>query len=149
MTGPNEIQDGLRRNPAFLLAQTARLMRERVSGALRGTGLSPQELTILRLLQGSGPINQQELGTACNLDKTTITELIDSLQAAGFVRRDVNVNDRRAKQISITVSGKRVLKKASRLAESVEKEFVQLLSEREWSTVQKCLQRYLDESERS
>jgi DNA-binding MarR family transcriptional regulator len=149
MTGPREIRDGLRRNPAFLVAQTARIMRDRVSQALRGTGVSVQELTILRLLQASGPLNQHELGTACNLDKTTITELIDSLQNSKLVRREVNANDRRAKHVIITASGKRVLTKASRLAESVETEFLDMLSDREWSTVQKCLQRFLEQSEKS
>lgn len=147
MNGQSKTQNGLLKNPAFLLAQTARVMRDRVSQALRGTGLSTQELTILRLLHSSGPMNQQELGTACNLDKTTITELIDSLQDANFVRREVNASDRRAKQIVLTAAGKRVLTKASRLAEEIENEFVDLLTNREWSTVQKCLQRYLEENE--
>jgi DNA-binding MarR family transcriptional regulator len=141
------LQAELRENPGFLLAQSARIMREKLSGALSGTGLSMQELTILRLLSASGPMNQQELGAACNLDKTTVTELIDSLEANGFARREISETDRRSKQIILTASGKRVLAKASKLASQAEEEFIEMFSEREWSTIRKCLARYLDSND--
>jgi DNA-binding MarR family transcriptional regulator len=138
------LQAQLRDNPGFLLSQTARVMRDKLSEALSGTGLSLQELTILRLLASAGPMNQQELGKNCNLDKTTITELIDSLEQARLARREVSDADRRSKQISITAGGKKALAKATKLAAEAEQEFTALLSEREWLVVRKCLSRYLD-----
>jgi DNA-binding MarR family transcriptional regulator len=138
------LQAQLRDNPGFLLAQSARVMREKLSDALSGTGMSLQELTILRLLASAGPMNQQELGKNCNLDKTTITELIDSLESAGLARREVSDTDRRSKQISITPGGKRALTKATKRAGEAEREFMELLSQREWTVLRNCLSRYLD-----
>lgn len=119
-------------------------MRDKLAGALSSTGLTLQQLTLLRLLASSGSMNQQELGAACNLDKTTITELIDTLEEAGFAKRRVSRADRRARKITLTPAGKRVLDKASKLAAQAEEDFLQLFSEREWSIVRRCLTRYLE-----
>lgn len=140
----SDLQAELRENPGFLLAQSARIMRDKLSGALSSTGLSLQQLTLLRLLASAESMNQQELGSACNLDKTTITELIDTLEQAGFAKRRVNRADRRAKKITLTPAGKRVLGKATKLAAQAEEDFLRLFSEREWSTVRRCLTRYLE-----
>lgn len=119
-------------------------MREKMLGALRSTGLSMQQMMILRLLATTGPLNQQELGAHCNLDKTTITELIDSLERARLARRQVSEADRRAKEILITAEGKKAVNRAVKLVDRAEQEFIALFSEREWATMQKCLSRYLE-----
>jgi len=114
--------------------------------ALKPVGIVPQELAILRLLVVSRePISQQAIGAKCNLDKTTVTELVDGLEGQVYVRRQVSAKDRRSKIISITASGRRVLNKAEKLATVAEENFTSLMTEREWSTVRKCLIRFIEE----
>lgn len=137
------VQSTLMDTPGYLLSQSGRLIRERLADALRPVGLVPQQLTILKLLSASEPMTQQAIGARCNLDKTTITELIDSLEQRGYVKRQVSPKDRRSKEVSITGSGRRVLNRALKLAQEADEQFISLMSEKEWTTVRKCLMRYL------
>jgi len=140
------ISQDLLETPGFLLSQSGRLIRDKLMTALKPVGIVPQELAILRLLVVSRePISQQAIGAKCNLDKTTVTELVDGLEGQVYVRRQVSAKDRRSKIISITASGRRVLNKAEKLATVAEENFTSLMTEREWSTVRKCLIRFIEE----
>jgi DNA-binding MarR family transcriptional regulator len=142
--GYHGISSELLETPGFLLSQTGRLIREQIAAALKPTGISGQELAIMRLLADGISLSQQVIGAKSNLDKTTITELVDELESKGYARRQVSAHDRRSKEISLTASGKRMLTRAERLASAVEQDFTDLLSEREWNTIRKCLIRYIE-----
>ncbi len=142
----SSISQELLETPGFLLSQSGRLIREKLINALKPVGIAPQELAILRLLVVSHKaMSQQALGVKCNLDKTTVTELVDGLEGQVYVRRQISTKDRRSRVVSITANGRRILNRAEKLAATAESDFTSLMTEREWTTVRKCLIRFIEE----
>ena len=133
----------LAQSAGFLLNKSARIIREMNNAALAPLGLSVRELGLLRIIASEGPLSQQALGERHNTDRTTIVELIDTLEKRDLVQRIVNAKDRRAYQISLTPRGRRVLGKALRLTNKQQEKFLSALSEEEWSALRQTLIRLI------
>jgi DNA-binding MarR family transcriptional regulator len=71
--------------------------------------LSFELIEILGLLSRNDGINQQEIGNKVSKDKSSITYLINSLVKRGLVQRIENKDDRRNKQIFLTIKGKQIV----------------------------------------
>ncbi|KAB1231662.1 MarR family winged helix-turn-helix transcriptional regulator [Chryseobacterium viscerum] len=71
--------------------------------------LSFELIEILGLLSRNNGINQQEIGSKVSKDKSSITYLINSLVKRDLVERIAYKNDRRNKQIFLTVKGKQIV----------------------------------------
>ncbi|KQV63933.1 MarR family transcriptional regulator [Rhizobium sp. Root1220] len=64
-------------------------------------------------------INQRELADRLELETPTLVRILDAMEAQGFVERRVAQNDRRAKEIYITETGKVVAGEIDDIAVSV------------------------------
>lgn len=71
--------------------------------------LSFELIEILGLLWRNDGINQQEISNTISKDKSSITYLINSLVKKGLVERLENKNDRRHKQIYLSVKGREIV----------------------------------------
>lgn len=71
--------------------------------------LSFELIEILGLLSRNDGINQQEIGNKISKDKSSVTYLINSLVKRELVERIEYPNDRRNKQIFLTVKGKEIV----------------------------------------
>jgi DNA-binding MarR family transcriptional regulator len=67
---------------------------------------------LLRFLSTAGPVSQQEISEASNVDRSTMTDWIDELEKKGFVERRKNPTDRRAYAVHITDKGTKALKQS-------------------------------------
>lgn len=67
-----------------------------------GLGITPVQLLVLYTLFKGDGISQTDLSNRCCLDNSTLTGVIDRLQAADFVRRDDDPVDRRTYRIVLT-----------------------------------------------
>jgi DNA-binding MarR family transcriptional regulator len=140
----DKIPSALSDNAGFLLNQTARLIRERIIAALAPLKLTPRELGLLRILGSGKALSQQALGARHRIDRTTIVDLIDDLQARDLVSRLENPQDRRSYLIHLTPKGKRTLTKAVRVAQKVQEEFLTPLAAGEWETLQALLTKLIE-----
>ena len=95
---------------------------ERKSG-----GLSYGQYRILRCIsKGSGErISQQQLIDETCLRRPTISQHLKGLSEKGYITHTMTKGDRRCKEISITDTGKAVLKKMEKM---IDREFDQCLS---------------------
>lgn len=75
-------------------------------------GLTPTSLGALGVLADGRAVSHRELAAALGITPATLTPVVDTLAAAGEVRRDRDVVDRRVVRVSITPAGR------ARLAES-------------------------------
>ncbi|MFF0270467.1 MarR family winged helix-turn-helix transcriptional regulator [Kribbella sp. NPDC004536] len=88
---------------ASLLDDSARLMRDFMTYAVlfqdavaRAAGLTASDLQALGLLMNDGPASPGTLATRTGISAGGgITQLVDRLESAGFVRRERSVEDRR------------------------------------------------------
>jgi DNA-binding MarR family transcriptional regulator len=82
----------------------------------------------LRTLDLLGPSSLNALAIVLHLDSSTVTRQIAVLESSGFVKRDVDLDDRRSWTITLTTAGRRVMR-------SVEKARRIVISEmfKDWS----------------
>lgn len=143
MNDPNEIPAALTKSPGFLLNQAARSIRNLTAIALKPVGLAPQEYGLLRLLSLEGPMSQQSLANKYQIDRATVTEIIDVLERRGLLQREPMATDRRCKEIHLTPTGSRVITRASKSVSRAHHKFLAPLTDEEWTVVQECLMRLI------
>jgi MarR family transcriptional regulator, lower aerobic nicotinate degradation pathway regulator len=93
-----------------------RASHTRVADALQSIGLTPALFGVLNVLGAREGAIQQELGSAMGIDPSTMVSLIDELESAGLAKRRPHPQDRRARQVSITPKGRRLLQRARKKA---------------------------------
>ena len=98
----------------LLLLDAARAVEARVERTLADEGLSLAKLGALRHLSlAQSPLTLTQLAERHSCGRSTVTALIDRLEADGFVERTVDPNDRRNVRAALTESGRRAFERAS------------------------------------
>jgi DNA-binding MarR family transcriptional regulator len=115
----------------------------RTAAALESVGLTPALFALLNFLGANEGAIQQEIGSAMGIDPSTMVSLIDELERSGLARRRRHPADRRAREVTITAKGRRVLERARRMATEVENDVLQGLSGGERRQLLKLLRRAL------
>lgn len=130
--------------PGFLLTQSGRIIVEAIAETLKPMGLATMEFGLMRILSVYGPINQQSLAAKYNLDRTRVTQLVDSMEAKGLVTRQKDLRDRRSNLIHLTPAGKRLFTRAVKQVTRCQNEFLEPLSEDEWEQLKSLLVKLLE-----
>ena len=71
--------------------------------------LSPGQLHALAIVSEAGEPCIGELAAALGLDESTVTRLVDKLEAAGLAERRQSHTDRRSTTVEITESGRKTI----------------------------------------
>src|SRR3954468_19944393 len=94
-----------------------RASHTRIAVALESLGLTPALFGLLNLIGARDGAIQQELGSAVGIDPSTMVALIDQLEKAGLAKRRPHATDRRARAVTITPKGRRVLERGRQRSE--------------------------------
>lgn len=86
----------------------------------RELGVSPLEGHVLTYLRKYAPVAVGELIRVFGVKQSTFTSLLDRLEKAGLVRRELNPGDRRSFLIHITDRGRELTARLNRLLEKLE-----------------------------
>ena len=70
--------------------------------------ISEQEMEILQFVALNGPRKMKEIGEAFNIKLSTLTSIIDKIEAQKLVKRVNSRTDRRAVYLDLTAKGKKV-----------------------------------------
>jgi DNA-binding MarR family transcriptional regulator len=111
-----------------LLFRLWRVSHTRTAEALDSLGLTTAHFALLNVLGTHEGAIQQELGAAMGIDPSTMVSLIDQLEAEGLAKRRPRPGDRRARQVSITPKGRRLLQRARKMAFEAEDELLRGLT---------------------
>ncbi|MBL8532266.1 MAG: MarR family transcriptional regulator [Betaproteobacteria bacterium] len=95
-------REDLSRNFGFILNDVARLMRTTFDRRVRSLGLTRSQWWVLNHLFRNDGITQSELADILEIEKPTLGRLIDRLEQKGWIRREADSADRRAKRIFLT-----------------------------------------------
>ena len=93
----------------FLLSRATWAMNNAVNRMLRENGLqdiSVAYFAVLHALWEKDGMSITDLGERAQLEKSTMTSLIDRMEGSGLVRREDHPTDRRAYQICLTPRGR-------------------------------------------
>src|SRR4030042_1855409 len=98
----------------FLLSRATLAMNNFVNRMLREselTDISVAYFAVLHALWENDGMSISDLGEKAQLEKSTMTSLIDRMEGAGLLRREDHPTDRRAYRICLTARGKELEKK--------------------------------------
>ena len=109
--------------------RTADMLFDRIGRLLRPLNVSAAGGLVLGILRDHGPMSPSELGERLIVTRATVTGLLDSLEARGFVRRSANATDRRSLIVEITPTGLTVVQELRTLVHRHEKAWMGSLSD--------------------
>jgi MarR family transcriptional regulator, lower aerobic nicotinate degradation pathway regulator len=118
-------------------ARAARAANE----ALRPLGVEGRHLGVRLTLDRAGPMSQTRLGEQLNADKSAMGRTIDDLERLGAAVRRADPADRRARQVSLTPEGERLVAEAKEVAAQTADGIFQQLSESEQIVLRDLLTR--------
>ena len=125
---------------SYLLTHTAHVLTTRMSAAFEEIGITPRAYCVLfHALEEER--TQIQLAEISDLDKTTMVVTVDELEKAGLAERRPSSRDRRARVISVTEAGERIVAEGTRIADRVHREVLEALPESEGDVLVSALTR--------
>lgn len=136
-------------NTGLLLYLPYRYLEERVLEALREQG-HPITASQARVFQRIGRNGSRlvDLAGATSLTKQSVGFLVDQLEAAGYVTREPDPQDARARLVTITPAGGQLIKQSARAVAQVEQEWSDLLGVDELAKLRRTLARLSEHTDR-
>lgn len=105
-------------NLCWLLSRASQGLSAELGEALREVGLSTRAHMVLEAA-AAGRHSQIEIARAVGLDKTTMVATIDELEREGLVERTRSPTDRRVHVVEVTAAGRRKLRDAASVMDTV------------------------------
>lgn len=94
-----------------------------VESKLAAVGLSlPKLMTLTALNDAGGSLPLGQLAAKLSCVKSNITQLVDRLEADGFVRRGDDPSDRRSKLAVLSEAGRKAFKEGTRIRQQAERD---------------------------
>lgn len=104
----------------------AQSWRRALSQALASEGLSDATALPLSVLHREGDgMRQNELADSLGLEGTSVVRVLDSLERDGYVRRQEDKRDRRAKRIFLTPEGRALAERTEEIFAALRAELLQ------------------------
>src|SRR3954464_8738477 len=76
--------------------------------------LGSQGFTALAIVHKHGPVRISDVAHRLNIDLSVASRPVAALEAAGYIRREPDEDDRRARRVTVTEAGSRVLTESHR-----------------------------------
>ncbi len=95
------------------------------------------------LCSGMG-IGNTEIQEELQITKSAVSQMLDSLVEKGYVERTLDTNDRRRMCVTITPSGKQILKQMSKYANSMAEDVSQKMGEAKIQQMFDLLNEFID-----
>ena len=96
------LREDVSRNFGFIVHDVARLMRQTYDRRMKTLGLTRSQWWVLTHLYRKDGVTQSELAKTLELDKPSLGRLLDRMEASGWVTREEDLQDRRAKRVLLT-----------------------------------------------
>ncbi|MGI8527171.1 MAG: MarR family winged helix-turn-helix transcriptional regulator [Pseudolabrys sp.] len=92
--------------------RAARALGRRFDDAFRPLGLTNGQFSLMMSLNRPEPAGFGSVAALLAMDRTTLTAALKPLERRGWVKSDVDRDDRRARRIALTAAGKKILSRA-------------------------------------
>jgi DNA-binding MarR family transcriptional regulator len=136
---PAELTDRI----GYLLKHAQLRFQEIQRQALTPLSLDGRLLAVLIAAEHAGPSQQLRLAENLGVDRTTMVDLVDRLEASGFLERRPDPDDRRARLIHLTPQGRKALAAGIAASDKVEQRFLAALSDADQRTFRRALSRLI------
>lgn len=92
-------------------------------------GISVSEWRVVAHLSQADSVSVREIHSRVDMDKPKVSRAASRLEAAGYVTKTINPDDRRLVELSLTRKGRRMIDEISPIADAYEAELVALLGQ--------------------
>ena len=127
-----------------LVMQVARGLRRRFAATLEPWGVTPHESRALRVIGEHEPTRLGVVAQHLRIAPRSVTDVVDSLEARGFVVREPDPGDRRATRVSLTPRGRTVLDELDAARRADHEGYFAQLSERDRAALARILGRLVE-----
>src|SRR5437868_6804483 len=117
--------------PAFLLAHVGAHAASKFAERLEVLGLTPPDAGILRFLQTTTGISQQELSGKLGIHPSRLVAVLDRLEEKALVERRGNEDDRRQYSLRLTDAGAQAVEDLGQVARQHQDALLAALSREE------------------
>ena len=131
--------------PAFLLAQVGAHAASKFGERIATIGLTPPDAGILRLLEVTQGISQQDLSTRLGIHPSRLVAILDELESRGLLERKPNAEDRRQYALYLTAKGKDTFARIGQIARQHQDALCVSLTEEEREKLAELLRKIADE----
>jgi MarR family transcriptional regulator for hemolysin len=114
--------DNLERSVGLLIHDISRMLRRRFEHHLKSDGLTRSQWSVLVHLARHEGINQISLAEILEIEPISLVRILDRLEAAGWVERRPDPNDRRARLLYLKPEADAALEPIWRLGAQVREE---------------------------
>ncbi len=121
------------------LRECSVLLESAVGDALRPLRIGTDQFNVLDTLEAVPGLRMNEIASRVLLDDSTTTRVVDSLEGRGLVARRADPADRRARRVSISPDGRRLLREARSRRDQAVAERVCSLGPRRVATLERAL----------
>ncbi len=125
------LHENLDRNFGFILHDVARLLRITFDRRVKEMGLTRSQWWVLTHLFRNDGITQSALAEVLEVERPTLGRLLDRLEAKGWVRREPDPQDRRAKRVFLTDEVEPAMRRMRDVAAEVRSDALSGLSDAE------------------
>ena len=112
----------------YVASRAAIVLRKDFERELGPLGLKVLDYSLLVLVASNPEVNQKQLGEALDVSAPNMAITIDRLVERGWVERVRSTQDRRAMIIHLTVAGRDLVKRAQKIAATMEQDTLAVLS---------------------
>lgn len=131
----NKIYDSF----GFLFAKASIQLQNEISQFLLKNNLTPKQMGMLLVISENDGITQKKAGQIQQVDRTTVTQVIDYLEKRGYVVRKKIDSDRRAYGLSLTNDGALMAKMIYNEIDKAQTKYLKKLSNKEIVTLKNIL----------
>jgi MarR family transcriptional regulator, transcriptional regulator for hemolysin len=128
---------------SLLLNQAGYALADRLAAALDDVGLGVRAYCALAKAV-DGEYTQRQLAELAWMDRTTMVETLDRLEAAGLAQRRMSPSDRRVRVVAVTPKGARLLARADRVVAGLYDEVLAGVSARDREAFVRVLERLIE-----
>lgn len=127
----------------FLVHDVSRLRRTVVDKVMKPMGITRSQWWLLSNLSrdSSHEMMQTELAKVLDIGKVTLGGLLDRLEISGYIQRNADPTDRRAKRIAMTQKGRQALAGIQARAAELNQEMLEGVSQEEMRFAEEVLHR--------
>jgi DNA-binding MarR family transcriptional regulator len=112
-----------------------------------GHDLTPVQFAAMQALRGAEGMDQAQVAQLIAYDRATIGGVIERLEKRGFVQRQVNRRDRRARQVSLTAAGEAMVDVLIPVVRGFQDDILDGLDPAEKAELRRLMAKSLDMSE--
>ncbi|HTZ86549.1 MAG TPA: MarR family transcriptional regulator [Solirubrobacteraceae bacterium] len=135
------IPSELGKYPGYLMARLGEASRRRFHKALEPEGLHPRNFGVMTMLAAHPGMSQHQLHEKTAIDPSSMVAVIDELEERGLAERRPDPEDRRARQVFLTLQGEQTLERIRGLTAELQREFFGALTADERKTLHTLLRK--------